>query len=74
MVKMKLSIIIPTYNEEKYLPELLKSIKEQNFSSYEIIVADNDSNDNTVKIAESYGCKVVSGGLPAIGHVIMVLK
>ena len=65
---MKLSIIIPTYNEEKYLPELLKSIKEQYFSSYEIIVADNDSNDNTVKIAESYGCKVVSGGLPAIGR------
>ncbi len=68
MMKMKLSIIIPTYNEEKYLPSLLKSIKSQNFESYEIIVADNDSNDNTVKIAEDYNCKIVQGGLPAVGR------
>jgi uncharacterized protein (TIGR00661 family) len=67
-MKMKLSIIIPTYNEEEYLPNLLESIKKQNFSSYEIIVADNNSNDNTVKIAEEYGCKIVEGGLPGIGR------
>jgi len=63
-----LSIIIPTYNEEKYLPKLLQSIKEQNFSDYEIIVADADSTDNTGEIAESYGCKVVTGGSPAAGR------
>ena len=34
---MILSIIIPTYNEEEYLPVLLESIKKQNFSDYEVI-------------------------------------
>ena len=63
-----ISIIIPTYNEENYLPKLLQSIKEQNFSDYEIIVADAESNDNTIEIAESYGCKVVKGGSPAVGR------
>ncbi len=65
---MILSIIIPTYNEEEYLPVLLKSIKEQDFTDYEIIVADADSKDNTVKIAKEYGCIVVDGGMPAVGR------
>lgn len=65
---MILSIIIPTYNEEEYLPVLLESIKQQDFSDYEIIVADADSKDNTVKIAEEYGCIVVEGGMPAVGR------
>lgn len=59
-----LSIIIPTLNEEKYLPELLKSIKTQDLKSYEIIVADNNSVDKTVEIAKKYGCRIKSGGLP----------
>ena len=61
---MILSIIIPTKNEEKYLPKLLKSIKKQTFKDYEIIVSDNRSKDKTKEIAKKYGCKVVSGGLP----------
>lgn len=65
---MILSIIIPTYNEEEYLPVLLESIKQQDFRDYEIIVADADSKDNTVKIAEEYGCIVVEGGMPAVGR------
>ncbi|MTK63301.1 MAG: glycosyltransferase [Methanobacterium sp.] len=65
---MKLSIIIPTYNEEKYLPKLLYSIKEQDFKDYEIIVADAGSKDATRDIAVSNGCKVISGGLPAMGR------
>lgn len=60
-----LSIIIPTLNEEKYLPKLLDSIKEQDFNDYEIIIADNNSKDKTRQIAKSYGAKVVKGGLPA---------
>jgi glycosyltransferase involved in cell wall biosynthesis len=63
-----LSIIIPTLNEEKYLPLLLEEIKKQNFKDYEVIVADAGSRDKTVKIAKSYDCKVVSGGLPAEGR------
>jgi S1-C subfamily serine protease len=63
-----LSIIIPTLNEEKYLPILLSQIKKQNFKDYEIIVADAGSTDKTVEIAKSFGCKVVKGGLPAKGR------
>lgn len=59
-----LSIIIPTLNEEKYLPKLLNSIKKQGFNDYEIIIADNNSKDRTRQIAKKYGCKIVRGGNP----------
>lgn len=63
-----LSIIIPTLNEEKYLPKLLESIKVQDFNDYEIIVADNNSTDRTVKIVQNYNYKITPGGLPARGR------
>jgi glycosyltransferase involved in cell wall biosynthesis len=65
---MKVSIIIPTLNEEKMLPGLLESIKAQDFDGYEVIVADARSTDKTREIAQSFGCKVVDGGLPAAGR------
>src|SRR3989344_4510616 len=64
-MKKGLSIVIPTLNEEKLLPVLLESIKKQKGVNMEIIVADNNSTDNTRKIAVSYGAKIVNGGLPA---------
>ena len=63
-----ISIIIPTLNEEHYLPLLLESIKKQKIDNYEIIVADAKSEDKTREIAESYGWKVIEGGLPAKGR------
>ncbi len=63
-----LSIIIPTYNEEKYLPKLLQSIKDQDFTDYEIIVSDAGSKDTTVEIAKQYGCTVVKGGVLTVGR------
>lgn len=65
---MKVSIIIPTLNEESMLPRLLDSIKIQDFSDYEVIVADAGSKDRTREIAAEYGCTVVDGGLPAAGR------
>jgi len=65
---MKVSIIIPALNEEKTLPVLLDSIKAQDFSDYEVIVADANSKDRTREIAAEYGCRVVDGGLPAVGR------
>ena len=65
---MILSIIIPTYNEEEYLPVLLESIKKQSFTDYEIIIADANSTDKTREIAKEYGCIVIDGGLPAVGR------
>jgi glycosyltransferase involved in cell wall biosynthesis len=63
-----LSIIIPTYNEAKFLPVLLESIKKQTFKDYEVIVADANSTDKTREIAGFYGCKVVDGGSPSVGR------
>lgn len=63
-----LSIIIPTYNEERYLPLLLDSIKKQDFHDYEVIVADANSKDATRSIAKKYGCKIIKGGRPARGR------
>lgn len=67
-MKPMLSIIIPTLNEETYLPKLLKSIKRQDFKDYEVIVADYNSKDNTRKIAKRFGCRVTKGGKPAAGR------
>lgn len=63
-----LRIVIPTKNEEKYLPKLLDSINNQSFKDLEIIVSDANSDDKTRKIAKEYECDVVDGGLPDIGR------
>ncbi len=63
-----LSIVIPTKNEEEYLPILLRSIRRQTVQPLEIIVADASSNDQTRAIAERYGCRVVDGGMPGPGR------
>lgn len=47
------------------MPALLKSIKMQTGVEYEIIVVDAHSEDKTRTLAESYGARVVDGGLPA---------
>jgi glycosyltransferase involved in cell wall biosynthesis len=60
-----LSIIIPTYNEERFIGRLLESIKRQKFPDYEVIVADNKSKDTTCQIANKYKARIVKGGLPA---------
>jgi glycosyltransferase involved in cell wall biosynthesis len=52
------SIIIVTYNSEKYLEECLKSILNQNFKDYEIIVIDNQSHDRTLDIIKKYKKKI----------------
>jgi len=59
----EVSIIIPTKNEQEYLPKLLDSIKLQGVSDLEIIVAISpQTEDRTAKIALDYGCRVVEGG------------
>lgn len=55
-----ISVIIPTLNEEKYIENLLKALKSQDYNKkFEIIVADSNSKDKTVKIARKYTDKVV---------------
>lgn len=66
---LQLSIIIPTKNEEKFLPKLLKSLEKQNdFNNCEIIVADNSSHDGTREIAKWYHATIVHGGIPSVAR------
>ena len=59
---MEFSVIIPTKNEEKYLPRLLEGLKRQKEyrwgRDFEVIVLDGYSTDRTVEIARRYGCIV----------------
>lgn len=48
---VKVSIIIPVYNESKYIVATLKAIREQGFKDIEVILADNGSTDGTREIA-----------------------
>ena len=48
---MKISIVIPSYNNVNYIEKLLNSILSQTYKNYEIIFVDDMSNDNSVEIA-----------------------
>jgi glycosyltransferase involved in cell wall biosynthesis len=57
---VKISVIIPAFNEEKFLGNCLFSLKEQDFKDFEIIVVDNNSTDKTAEIAKKFGAILVS--------------
>lgn len=65
---MFVSVIIPAYNEEQYLPRLLRALKKQSYTDFEVIIADANSEDRTRELAESFGAAVVEGGLPGVGR------
>lgn len=52
--QFKFSIIIPTYNVEKYLEKCLNSILSQTYNNYEVIIIDDVSSDNTIDIVSNY--------------------
>lgn len=58
---MRLSVIVPTYNEEECIENCLRSVEKQNFNKteYEIIVSDSMSKDKTVELARKYTSNIV---------------
>lgn len=62
------TIVIPTLNEEAFLPKLLASIRKQTLQPKEILVADAGSKDGTRAIAAEFGARVVEGGMPGPGR------
>lgn len=63
-----LTIVIPTKNEEGYLPRLLESIRRQTLAPASIIVSDAQSTDATREIARAHGARIVEGGLISFGR------
>ncbi|MDR1527432.1 MAG: glycosyltransferase [Dysgonamonadaceae bacterium] len=51
---MKISVIIPCYNGEKYIAQCIENILSQTHKDLEIIVVDDGSTDKTVEIARNY--------------------
>jgi len=60
-MNVKVSIIIRTYNEEKYLVDLLQSIYDQECSGieYEVVIVDSGSVDQTLDIAQQFHTKII---------------
>ncbi len=72
---MKLTIVIPSFNEEDYLPSTLDSIKTSasrlravSDAEVDILVVDNNSEDNTAAVAQSVGATVVHETLQGIAR------
>ncbi len=54
MNKIKVSIIMPSYNSEQFLPATIDSVINQTFKAWELIIIDDCSPDNSNKIIEDY--------------------
>ncbi len=51
---IEVSIIIPMFNSERWITETMTSVLNQSFDSFEVIIVDDGSTDNSVAIVESY--------------------
>lgn len=55
----KISVIVPVYNVEKYLPKCVESILAQTFTDFELLLVDDGSTDGSGKICDEYAAKDV---------------
>jgi glycosyltransferase involved in cell wall biosynthesis len=53
-----ISVVIPTYNEEKDIEDLLESLNKQTFKNFEVIIVDNYSKDKTIEIVKRFKRKL----------------
>ncbi|OGG24250.1 hypothetical protein A3A79_03620 [Candidatus Gottesmanbacteria bacterium RIFCSPLOWO2_01_FULL_43_11b] len=65
---MTISVVIPAYNEEKYLPQTLASLKKLSRTPDEIIVVNASSTDATKDVALRSGTKVITVKKSTIGY------
>lgn len=57
-IKPLVSVVIPVYNDEKYIQECVKSALNQDYENLEVIVVDDGSSDSTLKILQTFGEKI----------------
>lgn len=64
---MTISVVIPAYNEEKYIPATLASIKKLTRKPDEVIIIDGGSTDRTREMAQKHGARVITVAHRGIG-------
>jgi len=65
---MKVSVVIPAYNEEKFIGRCLGSVIGQSVKADEVIVVDNNSTDKTAEIAKRFHVKIVKEKIQGMIH------
>ncbi|MEM8831699.1 MAG: glycosyltransferase family A protein [Cyanobacteria bacterium P01_G01_bin.19] len=55
---VKVSVIIPAYNGDRYIEDAIAGILAQTYTNYEIIVVDDGSTDNTYEVIKKYGDRI----------------
>ena len=69
---MKISIIVCTYNGERFITETINSVLSQSYKNYEIIIVDDFSSDNTIELLKSKKLKIIENtnnfGGPGVGR------
>jgi glycosyltransferase involved in cell wall biosynthesis len=62
------SVVIPCYNQGRFLSEAIETVLQQTYRNFEILVVDDGSTDDTAAVAQSYPVRYIyqkNGGLPA---------
>ncbi len=59
MKKPFFSVVIPTYNQAKFLNKALDSLKAQKYQNFEVIILDNFSTDETYKVIKKFSKKII---------------
>lgn len=83
-MKKQISVVITTKNEQEVIENLLKSLKNQSFKNFEIILVDNNSIDKTKQITKKYTNKIFNigperskqrnyGVKKAVGEYVLIL-
>lgn len=66
---MVISVIVPAFNEERFISRCIHSLLKQKFApNYEIIVVDNNSTDKTVEIASRFDIKIIKEKRQSVGY------
>lgn len=51
------SVIVPCYNQARFLPETLESVVSQSFQDWECVIINDGSTDNTIDVAQTYSSR-----------------
>ena len=63
------SVVIPSYNQGRYLKKALDSVFNQTFKNFEVILIDNNSTDNTKKIIKAFKKKIIYKKIKNLGVI-----